>query len=140
LNEIWQRTASRPLLLVDEFARTTTPLEGKALLVALLRAIRRRGWLAFAATHLGGIARQAGVRHFVVRGLRGIPKAARGGDLQTALAALAESMDYAVVEMLGDGTGQADALALATLIGLDEEVVAEAAALLHDESETAWTR
>jgi hypothetical protein len=139
LNEIWRRDASRPLVLVDEFARTTTPLEGKALLVSLMRALQRRGWLAFAATHLAGIAQQAGVRHFAVRGLRGIPKAARGGDLQAALAALAESMDYSVSEVRGDGARHADALALAALIGLDEDVVAEAAALLHDESETAWT-
>lgn len=140
LNEIWTRKPARPLLLVDEFARTTTPLEGKALLVALLRALRARNRLAFAATHLAGVAQQSGVRHFAVRGLREIPKAVRGGDLQAALASLAQSMDYAVAEVRGDGERQADALALAALIGLDENVVAEAAALLHDETETTWTR
>lgn len=139
LNEILARGAQRGLLLVDEFARTTTPHEGKALLVALVRSLRRRGRLAFIATHLAGIAQLSGTRHFAVRGLRELPKAPVKADLQASLAALAESMDYAVVEVRGNGARQADALALAALLGLDEEVVAEAGMLLHDESGAAWT-
>jgi DNA mismatch repair ATPase MutS len=119
-------------LLIDEFARTTTPHEGKALLVALIRSLRRRGRLAFIATHLAGIAPEAQARHFAVRGLRNVPKGAPAGDLQAALASLADSMDYAIVES-GDGTGQADAVALAHLLGLDEDIVAEAANVLGGE-------
>lgn len=140
LNEILARPARNALLLIDEFARTTTPHEGKALLVALVRALRRRGRLAFVATHLAGIAAEAQTRHFAVRGLRDVPKAAPAGDLQAALASLAGSMDYAVVEV-GDGaTGQADAVALAHLLGLDDEIVAEAAHMLEGEAGTSWTR
>ena len=140
LNEILARPASSALLLIDEFARTTTPHEGKALLVALIRALRRRGRLAFIATHLAGIASEAQARHFAVRGLRDVPKAAPAGDLRAALASLADSMDYAVTEV-GDGTkGQADAVALAHLLGLDDEIVAEAAHLLGGEPGASWTR
>jgi DNA mismatch repair ATPase MutS len=132
LNELLARPASNALLLIDEFARTTTPHEGKALLVALIRSLRRRGRLAFIATHLAGIAPEAQARHFAVRGLRNVPKGAPAGDLQAALASLADSMDYAIVES-GDGTGQADAVALAHLLGLDEDIVAEAANVLGGE-------
>lgn len=137
LNEILARAAGHALLLIDEFARTTTPHEGKALLVALIRGLRRRGRLAFIATHLAGIASDAQARHFAVRGLRDVPKAAPAGDLQAALASLADSMDYAVDEV-GDGaTRQADAVALAHLLGLDDDIVAEAAHLLGGESTTS---
>lgn len=133
LKELLERSSSRMLVLVDEFARTTTPHEGKALLVALIRTLRVRGRLAFIATHLAGIARDAEVRHFAVRGLRNVP-AVRSTDLHTALAALAESMDYAVVEV-GDGTErQADAIALAHLLGLDDYLIAEAGTVLAEES------
>lgn len=140
LNEILLRSARNALLLIDEFARTTTPHEGKALLVALIRALRRRGRLAFIATHLAGIAADAQARHFAVRGLRNVPKGAPAGDLQAALASLADSMDYAVHEVTGGSPRQADAVALARLLGLDDDIVAEAANMLESEAGTAWTR
>lgn len=140
LNEILARPARNALVLIDEFARTTTPHEGKALLVALIRALRRRGRLAFIATHLAGIAAGAQARHFAVRGLREVPRAAPAGDLQAALASLADSMDYAVVEVGEARPGQADAVALARLLGLDDEIVAEAADVLKGEAESSWTR
>ena len=126
LKELLSRPSQRMLVLVDEFARTTTPHEGKALLVALIGALRRRGRPAFIATHLAGIAKEAAVRHFAVRGLRGVPATPASGDLSEALAALADSMDYSVAEVTEGAQEHADAIALAQLLGLDEDVVAEA--------------
>ncbi len=133
LKDLLERNASRMFVLIDEFARTTTPHEGKALLVALIRTLRRRGRLAFIATHLAGIAAVAGVRHFAVRGLRDVPRV-KSADLHAALAALADSMDYAIAEV-GDGTErQADAIALAHVLGLDDDLVAEAGVVLAEEA------
>jgi DNA mismatch repair protein MutS2 len=126
LKELLARPACAMIVLVDEFARTTTPQEAKALLVAMVRGLRRRERLVFIATHLPGIAHDAKVRHFAVRGLRDVPKAPSSADLSAALAALADSMDYAVVEVGDESDGQADALALAHLLGLDEDIVVEA--------------
>jgi DNA mismatch repair ATPase MutS len=113
-------------VLIDEFARTTTPHEGKALLVAMLERFREREACGMAATHLGGVAEEAGARHFAVRGLRNIPQRPEGGDLLAALAALGASMDYTIAEV-GDGEGsRADAIALASLLGLDDALIANA--------------
>jgi DNA mismatch repair protein MutS2 len=130
LRDVLARGSRRLLVLADEFARTTTPPEGKALLVALLRRLRARGACALAATHLSGIASAAGARHFAVRGLRGIPQAPAVGDLHQALAVLAASMDYTIGEVGDDDASSADALALASLLGLDAEIVADARRLL----------
>jgi len=92
----------------------------------MVRGLRRRGRLVFIATHLPGIAHDANVRHFAVRGLRDVPHAPPSEDLSAALAALAESMDYAVVEVGDETDRQADALALAHLLGLDEDIIVEA--------------
>ncbi len=140
LQEILSRPASHSLLLVDEFARTTTPHEGKALLVALLKMLRSRGSTAFAVTHLAGIARDAQARHFAVRGLRDVSGEQPATDLPAALAALAKSMDYSIVEVRGDEQREAGALALARLLGLNGEVVAEAARLMRAETEQPWIR
>ncbi len=126
------------LVLIDEFARTTTPHEGRALLVALVRGLRRRRRLSLIATHLAGIAGAAGVRHFAVRGLRCMPRMRTSDDLDAALAALAESMDYTVEEVREEQPPQGDAIALARLLGLDDDVIAEAGSLLGAESGRPW--
>ncbi|MBV8654461.1 MAG: hypothetical protein JO160_00355 [Candidatus Eremiobacteraeota bacterium] len=124
LREVLERKSARTLVLVDEFARTTTPAEGKALLAAAIEALRARGACGMAATHLAGVAAEAGARHFAVRGLRGIPDRPSTGDLHEAMAALADSMDYTIAEVGSeDPAGRADAIALASLLGLERAVV-----------------
>jgi len=117
----------RPLFaLLDEFARTTTPREGKALLVAVLKRLQAIGARGLSATHLAGIAPAAGVRHFAVRGLRGIPNRPGTSDLHQALESLASSMDYTIEEVTDEAAARSDAIALAALLGLDERVITDA--------------
>jgi DNA mismatch repair protein MutS2 len=123
LKEILSRDAPRLLILIDEFARTTTPHEGKALLVALLARLRERRACGMLATHLEGVAAAAGVRHFAVRGLRGIPAPPATDNVADALAALAASMDYRVAEVGAQDASRADAIALTALLGIDQEFV-----------------
>ncbi|MHB1551689.1 MAG: lysine 5,6-aminomutase reactivase ATPase KamC [Vulcanimicrobiaceae bacterium] len=131
LRDILARSAPRMLVLADEFARTTTPHEGKALVIALVGALRARGRTALLATHLAGIAEATGARHFGVRGMRGIPAAPPRGDLQAALALLAASMDYSIEEIAEGGERPADAIALARLLGLDDDLIAAARSALE---------
>jgi hypothetical protein len=121
---------SPALLLIDEFARTTGPREGRALLVALVEALARRGMFALVATHFDGVARDAGVAHLTIAGLgqRSLDlPAAR--DLHGALDAIAAAMDYRIVAVDGAARSASDALAVAGLLGLDSAIVERAAAL-----------
>ncbi len=131
LRDFFERGASRALALVDEFARTTTPREGRALLVALLEKLRERGAVALAATHLHGVAREAGAAHFAIAGLRDVPqRPARPLSLGAALDLIGGAMDYRL--LAGDEAESAggDALALADVLGLDAGLVARARAEL----------
>ena len=130
LRDAFNALAPRSLLLVDEFARTTTPREGFAILVAALQSARERGANMIAATHLAGVAAAAGARHFAVRGLRGIPTPRPGADIDRLLAALADCMDYRIEELTEDRRESSDALALASLLGVDEGIVLRARAIL----------
>jgi hypothetical protein len=130
LRDLLGRVSGPACVLLDEFARTTTPREGRALLVAVierLQALRARG---LAATHLDGVAESAGVRHFAVRGLRGIPERPAASSLAAALEILGASMDYTIVEVADDGRAGADAIALAALLGLDDTLTSAAYAAL----------
>ncbi|HYW53287.1 MAG TPA: hypothetical protein VE826_04905 [Dongiaceae bacterium] len=119
------------LVLVDEFARTTGPREGRALLVAFVEALRARGVCALVATHFDEIAEAAGVPHLRIAGLDPAALAGiRTSDLDAVLDAINAAMDYRVVSTR-DGKAVSDALALARLLGLDAELV-ERARALHD--------
>ena len=126
LRDVLARRAKPMFVLMDEFARTTTPREGAAMVIAVLLALRERAALSLAATHLSGISEAAGIRHFVVRGLRGIPSRPASGDLHAALATLAESMDYTIADVRDGEAHGSDAIALAALLGLDESLIAAA--------------
>jgi len=119
------------LVLVDEFARTTGPREGRALLVAFIEALRERSAFALVATHFDGVAESACAHHVRIAGVRdGALDALDAGDLETALDAINAAMDYRIVDAR-DGGATSDALALARLLGLDGRVVLRAQAL-HD--------
>ncbi len=131
LRDTLARPTGRLLVLIDEFARTTTPHEGKALLVALLGALRERGAVGMVATHLGGVARAAGARHFAVRGLRGALQRVPGAHLAGALDALAAAMDYTIAPVGDDAGASGDAIELAAILGLDERLIVAARAALR---------
>jgi DNA mismatch repair ATPase MutS len=128
--------AGPALFLVDEFARTTGPREGRALLVALVEALARRRAFALVATHFDGVARSAGVPHFTIAGLgpRSLDSHA-AGDIHAALDAVAQAMDYRILAADGEAYSHSDALALAGLLGLDAAIV-ERAAELYAQSAT----
>lgn len=122
----------RALILVDEFARTTGPREGRALSIAFVEALRARSALALVATHFDGIAEAAQVEHLRIAGLRDVALAAvSAGDLDAALDAINLAMDYRVVGAR-DGAATSDALALAQLLGFDPTVIARARELYDD--------
>jgi hypothetical protein len=130
LRDVLERDAHPRLVLMDEFARTTTPREGKALVVAIVRRLQRDRAIGLVATHVDGVATAAGARHYAVRGLRHVPPQTARGDLNGALAALAASMDYTLEEVSGDGRTGADAIALAALLGTDAALIEDAYAAL----------
>jgi DNA mismatch repair protein MutS2 len=131
LRAFFERNARRPLALIDEFARTTSPREGRALLIALLERLSAHGACGLASTHLSNIASDAGVTHYAVAGLRDLPRLAEGAvELETALAQIAQAMDYGIAGVDERTSPRADALALAEILGLDSELIARAREVL----------
>ncbi|MDB5073798.1 MAG: hypothetical protein JWM87_4909, partial [Candidatus Eremiobacteraeota bacterium] len=119
----------RALILVDEFARTTGPREGRALLVAFTEALHARGALALIATHFDGIATAARTPHLRIAGFRnGALSSVDAADLDAALDEINAAMDYRVVDAR-DASAHSDALALARLLGFDKDVIERAIVL-----------
>lgn len=130
-----EEDAHSALLLIDEFGRTTTPGEGRALLLALIARLQTREVCAVIATHLPRIANDAAVPHFAVRGLHGTGAQAEVQDIKEALRALASRMDYRIERVTDAGDRASDAIELAGLLGLDKELIENAKQILSQ-----WTR
>jgi DNA mismatch repair protein MutS2 len=127
LRAFMDRATSRALVLIDEFARTTSPREGRALLAALLVRLRELGACTLAATHLPGVAAAAGATHYAIVGLRSLPAPDDGApDLATALSRIGAAMDYRLERVGEDDGAPTDAIALAALLGLDAKLIARA--------------
>lgn len=127
LRRLLETAAPRALVLLDEFARTTSPHEGRALLVALLEGLRERGAFGLAATHLAHIAADAGLPHFALGGVGDLGAPAAGGvALDDALARIARAMDYRLLRVAEDAPPATGAIALAEALGLDAALVARA--------------
>jgi DNA mismatch repair protein MutS2 len=134
LRDFLSRELERPLVLIDEFARTTSPREGRALLVAVLETLYERGALALAATHLANVA-PAGAAHFAIGGLHALPpRAGAPLELEAALRRIARAMDYSVQRVASDTAPPADAIALADALGLDPNLIARALGEIHRSS------
>ncbi|BDE05598.1 hypothetical protein WPS_08740 [Vulcanimicrobium alpinum] len=127
--DVLRAASPRSLVLVDEFARTTGPREGRALLVAFAEALHASGAFALIATHFDGVAAASGAAHLRIAGLRErLPATADGERLDAVLDAIAAAMDYRVVAAV-EGSTDSDALALAELLGLPDALVARARTL-----------
>jgi DNA mismatch repair protein MutS2 len=126
---------SPALLLVDEFARTTGPREGRALLVAFVEALAAKGTFALVTTHFEGVALTAGVEHLTITGLGERSLDLRAApDLHAALDVIAAAMDYRISAVDGAARSPSDALAVAGLLGLDPAIVERAGAIFAGES------
>ncbi len=115
LNTIIQKvkTGEKYLVLVDELARTTNPIEGVKLLEGFMRTIVKGKAISVITTHYSNIkveCRRLRVRGFI------------GKNLQPPISInnLANNMDYSLIE---DNSNQApnEAINLCNLLGIDKD-------------------
>jgi len=129
LIEAAQDFAEPTLVLFDEFARTTNSLEAEAILSAVLEDVAARpGVVALFSTHFRGIRRLPGVGY---RRMKGLNRAgldlnlASGETLDTRIRLIDQRMEYHLVPDEG-GPGASDAIAVASLLGLDAAITRRA--------------
>ncbi|MFQ6000982.1 MAG: endonuclease MutS2, partial [Anaerolineae bacterium] len=114
---ILARANERCLVLLDELGAGTDPVEGSALARAILDHLRHRKITSFVATHYSELKSYAHITP-------GVENASVEFDLETLAPTYVMSIGL---------PGQSNALAIATLLGLDEGVVREARRLISRE-------
>jgi len=119
------------LILIDEFAGTTTSDEARALIEALIETMLQRGIHALLTTHILDLDLPGSVRLYRMKGLRkeGLRdslNSSKGKELEERIRLLNRSMIYmAEPEEISERVP--DALIIADCLGLDREIVCRAA-------------
>lgn len=124
------------LILIDELARGTNPREGYAISKAIIGRLKKQSSISVITTHFDGLADDPEVKHLQVLGLSDANfdqiMLEMENDPQRGLALLHESMDYRLKEIHTPEEVPKDAIHIAQLMGLDEELLEAArAALIH---------
>ena len=110
------KAGERLLVLIDELARTTNPLEGRAIVDAVVEFLTEHKTMALVTTHYSGIT--AACRKLRVRGFV-------EGQGKVTWKNINEFMDYSLEEDEG-GTVPHEALQIAALLGVDRDLLARA--------------
>ena len=117
------------LALIDEFARSTNPAEGRALAAALAAELGDSELLTLFVTHYEGLAPMSGAHQYQVRGLAGMAlfPGAEGLD------SLYRYMDYRLERVDANTPVPHHALEIGRMLGLDARLLERARAFLREE-------
>ncbi|WP_026477154.1 lysine 5,6-aminomutase reactivase ATPase KamC [Alkaliphilus transvaalensis] len=117
---------SSGLLLVDEFASGTNPHEGRLLVKAVMDYLKGFKTISVFITHFDGVV-EDDINHYQVIGLKHVDfKGLMNGhhlDSTLRLKIIQELMDYRLEPVKKDKKVPIDALNIATLLGLESEII-----------------
>lgn len=125
------------LIAFDEFARGTNPFEGKKLVQAVAEHFHSSESISIFATHYDGVVKND-MEHYQVKGLKNVDFEAlkRKIELQkkNSVEIIQEHMDYGLEKVRGNGEVPKDALNIATLLGMDKNIILKIQDLYEEEN------
>ncbi|HAS72767.1 MAG TPA: hypothetical protein DCS67_01325 [Clostridiales bacterium UBA8960] len=132
-----KRASEFGLILIDELARGTNPLEGFAISKALIEHLTGFHSRTVITTHFDGLTNVEGTSHYQVKGLSSIDLDLIRHKIEAeGVALLHEYMDYSLTEVSKLKEIPKEALRISELMGLDQRIVKRAKEILggsHDE-------
>lgn len=134
--DIMKYSNHRGMILIDELARGTNPEEGYAISRAIVRYLKNRCSITIFVTHFSGITQEEGIEHLRVKGLKGVDFIRLKEELEKkggGMDYVQEHMDYTLEKVCGEDDVPRDAINIARLMGLSEEILSQAEEILVKE-------
>ncbi|MBR4411162.1 MAG: hypothetical protein IKT31_07570 [Firmicutes bacterium] len=131
LKEILDHSVERTLLLIDEIASGTNPVEGLALTKALVEYLMEKPYITLMTTHFETVTETEGVINMQVRGLADVNFTLLNREIQYARRAeriniISKYMDYRLYRVEKQGEVPKDALNIAKMLGISSEIIERA--------------
>lgn len=131
LKEMLDNAQDRSLLMIDEIASGTNPAEGFALTKSFMKYFSKKPYITIITTHFDHAASGEEVRNLQVKGLSGTDFGKLARELSTAnrrqrIEILGKYMDYRLIPVDNVGEVPRDALNIAKILGIYDEIIDEA--------------
>ncbi len=131
LKEILDNAQDRSVIMIDEIASGTNPAEGFALTKSFMKYFAKKPYITIITTHFDHAASGEEVRNLQVKGLSGADFGKLARELSTAnrrqrIEILGKYMDYRLIPADNAGSVPRDALNIAKILGIYDEIIDEA--------------
>ncbi len=125
VQEAIEKSDEKGLILIDELARGTNPEEGYAISKAIVSYLKHKNSITLLTTHYDNVANQEDVVHLQVVGLSkvNIVDLAKEISVEKKMEIINKYMDYRLRPVEKDTEVPKDALNIASIMGLDREVL-----------------
>lgn len=128
LKEALTNSGERSLILIDELAGGTNPKEGYAITKAVVEYLKNSKSLSIITTHYDNIANDRDVQNLQVAGLK-LPK---GNIKFTDIHDISKYMNYSLIEVKDNVEAPKDALNIAKIAGIPDEIIKRAIDLVSN--------
>jgi len=131
LREILDSRKDRSLFLIDEIASGTNPKEGFALTKSLVFYLKNKPYISLITTHFDSVAEGGDVNNMQVIGLANadfdkLDREIRYADKRERINIISKYMDYRLYKVTKDEKVPKDALNIAKMLGINEEIIENA--------------
>ena len=131
LKEILDHSMDKTLLLIDEIASGTNPVEGLALTKSLVDYLIEKPYITLITTHFETVTEKEGVINMQVRGLANVDFTLLNREIQYAkrserINIISKYMDYRLYRVEKQGEVPKDALNIAKMLGISSEIIERA--------------
>ena len=137
LKDILDQSQKNALILIDEIASGTNPVEGLALTKSVIGYLSAKSYITLVTTHFDNAAMDKSVQNMQVRGLSGADMTKLGQELQHAnrrerIEVISRHMDYRLYAVSSGQEIPKDALNIAKMLGIYDEIIDEAKKILME--------
>lgn len=137
LKDLLDQSKARALLLIDELASGTNPVEGLALTRALVHYLKEKPYISLITTHYDHVAMESGIRSLQVRGLADVDfeklsREIRYASRRERIGIIGKYMDYRLFETEEEKQVPKDALNIARMLGIRDEIIQQARKYMED--------
>ncbi|MBR0600165.1 MutS-related protein [Sinanaerobacter chloroacetimidivorans] len=135
LKEILDHSRERSLLLIDEIASGTNPIEGLALTKSLVEYLKIRPYISLITTHFDSVTVGQGIRNMQVMGLanadfRKLERELKYANRKERIDIIGKYMDYRLYSAESGEEIPKDALNIAKILGINDEIIGKAKEIL----------
>ena len=138
LKEIMDKSVDRSLILIDEIASGTNPMEGLGLTKSLVHYMQQKNYITLITTHYEAVTEGEGVGNMQVVGLanadfKKLDKEIRYANRKEKINVIAKYMDYRLQRIDYKSEIPKDALNIAKMLGISDEIIEKAKEYIKEE-------